>query len=79
MPHSYKAATKVSVKHETLRPGDPCPECPTGKVYRQETVGLGAGHGHAPLGAKVVELERLPSLQLPSAQKGRRSMDKKVR
>ena len=57
---SYKAATKVSVKHETLTPGDPCPECPTGKVYRLKKPSvLVRVTGMAPLGATVVELERL--------------------
>ena len=31
---AFVGALKVEVKHPTLQPGDPCPECGKGKVYR---------------------------------------------
>ena len=33
---AYAGATKVSVPHPNLMPGDACPECPKGKVYAQK-------------------------------------------
>ena len=30
----YEGAEKISVSHESLSAGDPCPECEKGKVYR---------------------------------------------
>ena len=30
---AYEGAEKVQVPHESLKPGNPCPECKTGKVY----------------------------------------------
>ena len=57
---SYKAATKVCVEHESLGPGDPCPECPDGKVYPMKRPAvLVRITGMAPLNATVVELARL--------------------
>ena len=32
----YQAAKKVVVRHPERKPGDPCPECPKGKVYVQK-------------------------------------------
>jgi hypothetical protein len=44
-----------------LRHGDPCPECPKGKVHRlKEPARLVRVVGMAPLTATVYELERLP-------------------
>src|SRR5262252_6139929 len=31
---TFTGAERVTVRHETLQPGDPCPECGSGKVYR---------------------------------------------
>ncbi len=31
---AYRGAERVWVAHPTLKPGDPCPVCPKGKVYR---------------------------------------------
>jgi len=56
----FTGAQKVSVRHETLEPGDPCPECGCGKVYRQkEPKTVVRIVGQAPLQATVFEMERL--------------------
>jgi transposase len=57
---AFTGAEKVSVRHADLRPGDPCPECREGKVYRQkEPKTLIRIVGQAPLKATVFEMERL--------------------
>ncbi len=57
---AYAGATKVSVPHPNLMPGDACPECPKGKVYAQkEPSPLVRIVGQAPLAATVYELEQL--------------------
>jgi len=57
----YESAKRVPVEHPELRHGDPCPECPKGKVYRQNgaPAQLVRVTGQAPLQATVYELERL--------------------
>ena len=51
---------KYRVKHAQLNPGDPCPECREGKVYRQkEPKTLVRIVGRPPLEATVFEMERL--------------------
>jgi len=57
---AYKGAKKVKVPHPSLKPGDPCPECPKGKVYHTtEPRRLIRVRGRPPLEATVYELERL--------------------
>lgn len=57
---AFTGAEKVSVPHAQLKPGDPCPECREGKVYRQkEPKTLIRIVGQAPLKATVFEMERL--------------------
>ena len=57
---AFGGANKVTVAHPTLRPGDQCPECCQGKVYRQKAPAtLVRFAGHAPLEATVFEIERL--------------------
>jgi transposase len=57
---AFTGAERVTVRHETLQPGDPCPECGSGKVYRQkEPKALVRIIGQAPLKATVMEMERL--------------------
>jgi len=58
---AYTGAEKITVAHETLRPGDPCPEddC-KGKLYEQKKPGvLLRIVGEAPVKAKVYELQKL--------------------
>jgi transposase len=57
---TYTGADKVSVSHESLKPGDTCPNCKKGTVYES----VEPGHvvrirGQAPLGATVYELQKL--------------------
>src|SRR4030095_2464030 len=57
---AFTGAGKVSVQHAQLKPGDPCPECREGRVYRQkEPKTLIRIVGQAPLKATVFEMERL--------------------
>ncbi len=57
---AFTGAGKVSVPHPQLKPGDACPECGEGKVYRQkEPKTLVRIVGRAPLEATVFEMERL--------------------
>jgi len=58
---AYAGAKKIEVKHESLKPGDPCPEVGCeGKVYKLPDPGvLVRIVGQAPLGATVYELEKL--------------------
>jgi transposase len=57
---AFGGAKKITVAHPTLHPGDQCPECRQGKVYRQKTPAtLVRFVGHAPLEATVFEMERL--------------------
>jgi transposase len=57
---AFGGAKKVTAAHPTLRPGDQCPECCQGKVYRQKAPATVVRFtGHAPLEATVFEMERL--------------------
>jgi len=57
---AFTGAEKVSVQHAQLKPGDICPECREGRVYRQrEPKTLIRIVGQAPLKATVFEMERL--------------------
>src|SRR5208282_4132483 len=57
---AFTGAEKVSVQHAQLKPGDPCPECRAGRVYRQkEPKTLIRIVGQAPVKATVFEMERL--------------------
>jgi transposase len=58
--NAFTGAEKVSVPHAQLKPGDRCPECRAGRVYRQkEPKTLIRIAGQAPLKATVFEMERL--------------------
>jgi transposase len=57
---TYTGANKVRVPHESLKPGDACPNCQKGTVYESVEPGhLVRIRGQAPLGAIVYELEKL--------------------
>jgi transposase len=57
---AFTGAEKVSVQHAQLKPGDRCPECREGRVYRQkEPKTLIRIVGQAPVKAIVFEMERL--------------------
>ena len=56
----YVGAEKIRVAHESLKPGDPCPNCKKGTVYESVEPGhLVRIKGQAPLGATVYELQKL--------------------
>ncbi len=56
----YPGAEEIQVSHESLQPGDPCPECGEGTVYEQARPGvLIRLVGQAPVGAKVYRLQKL--------------------
>lgn len=59
----YVGANRVEIRHDELRSGDPCPECPTTKQGRVYTLKkprtLVRVTGQAPLQATVYELETL--------------------
>lgn len=56
----YVGAEKICVPHESLKPGDPCPNCKKGTVYETAEPGhLVRIKGQAPLGATVYELQKL--------------------
>lgn len=55
----YRKAERIEVAHQTLQPGDSCPEC-KGKVYRVKKSGVIVRFtGLAPLAAKIYDLEKL--------------------
>lgn len=56
----YVGAEKIRVPHESLKPGDACPNCQKGTVYESVEPGqLVRIRGQAPLGATVYELQKL--------------------
>ena len=57
---AYKKAERVKVPIQDLKAGDPCPECPKGKVYPVKKPGVLVRFvGMPPLAAKIYELEKL--------------------
>jgi transposase len=57
---AYTGSEKVEVRHESLQPGDPCPECEEGTVYATDRPGvLVRLVGQAPLHALVYYLQKL--------------------
>jgi len=57
---AYHGAEKIKVAHESLKPKDPCPDCPKGKLYELANPGIIVRvTGNAPLSATVYELQKL--------------------
>jgi transposase len=57
---AYKKAERINVPIQDLKPGEPCRECPKGKLYPVKKAGtLVRFVGVAPLAAKIYELEKL--------------------
>jgi len=57
---AYGGAERIKIGHASLKPGDGCPECEKGKVYRQKDPALRIRVvGQVSLQATVYELERL--------------------
>jgi transposase len=55
----YPGATRCSISHESLKPGEKCPECGQGKLYRMPPTVLVRIWGQPPLGADLLEVEKL--------------------
>lgn len=56
----YTGAARVCVLHKTLKPGDSCPECLIGKVYKEKKPGVFIYiEGKPPIQATVYETEKL--------------------
>ena len=57
---AYHGAEKIEVPHESLQPGDACPDCTQGTVYEVSQPGvLVRITGQAPVEAKVYRLQKL--------------------
>jgi hypothetical protein len=57
---AYTGAEVVKVPHESLKPGDRCPDCIKGTVYECKKPGrITRVTGHAPVTAKVYKLQKL--------------------
>ena len=57
---AYRGAEKIEVPHESLQPGDACPDCTQGTVYEVSRPGvLVRITGQAPVQAKVYRLQKL--------------------
>ncbi len=58
--NDYPGADRVKVAHQTIKPGDTCPGCSRGKVYRLKDWGIIIRFvAKAPVEASVFELEKL--------------------
>ena len=56
----YTGAQKIKISHESLKPGDVCPDCGKGKVYHGKVPAyIVRLVGRAPISATVWELENL--------------------
>jgi hypothetical protein len=57
---AYTGANRIKIPHESLKPGNPCPDCDKGKVYRNKIPAyIVRLVGQAPIGATVWEREQL--------------------
>ena len=56
---AHASAEKIEVSHETLKPGDACPNCATGTVYDSRPGTLLRLVGQAPLRVTVYSLQKL--------------------
>ena len=56
---AYQGAERIEIPHASLCPGDACPECGKGTVYKKPPSVVVRITGQAPLGATVYQLEKL--------------------
>ena len=56
---AYRGAKRIEVPHDSLEPGDACPECGQGTVYEKAPGVVVRITGQAPLGATRYELQKL--------------------
>lgn len=57
--YDYPGAEKTNISHESLKPGDSCPECQQGKLREVEPAVDYNWQGHAPLDLHIYLLQRL--------------------
>jgi len=55
---AYTGAEKVLVNHESLKEGNPCPQCQKGRLYKWTPGSIVRITGQAPLSATVYELQK---------------------
>ena len=56
---AYSGAERIIVELDQYQPGDPCPECPKGRLYEVSSPGVVIRvTGQAPLNARVYELQK---------------------
>src|SRR5581483_4949707 len=56
----YAGATRVKIRHASLEPGDPCPDCGAGTAYLMAKPGVLVRFvGQPPVAATIYELEKL--------------------
>lgn len=56
----YTGADRNRISHKTLKPKDPCPLCPNGKLYPIKEPGIAIYlNGQPPIDATILELEKL--------------------
>jgi transposase len=56
--NDYPGAQRVPVRHASLQPGDPCPKCGEGILYRSPPGVLVRFRGQPPVQAKIYELDK---------------------
>jgi len=56
---AYTGGEEIHVPHESLKEGDPCPECHQGKLYKWTPGSIVRIKGQAPINATVYTLEKL--------------------
>jgi transposase len=55
----FTGATRIHIEHPSLKPGDRCPKCEKGKIYRiKEPAVIVRITGQAPIQATIYEMER---------------------
>lgn len=53
----YMGARRIVVRHEDLKPGCPCPECPNGRLYPKRGTVVVRLFARAPIDANVYEID----------------------
>jgi hypothetical protein len=56
---AYEGGQQIEVAHQTLQPGDHCPDCQHGMLYQKAPRVLVRVSGQAPLEARVYRMQRL--------------------
>jgi transposase len=56
---AYRGAERIDIRHPSLSAGDPCPACGEGTVYEKAPGVVVRITGHAPLAARIYQLQKL--------------------